>query len=159
MEWIGGYSMTKVEALKEYFDTFDLIDKYNKNNGYTSIEWLDTKGAYFSIVINPTQGTGRIGGDVLGNEIMQTSFMFNTMFPYNSQNYQAIANHSFFEDIIEWVNDNNRNKVFPILEDGEIPMSIEVQQTPYLFGVDPSNLHAQYSIIFQLKYRKLKRRK
>lgn len=151
--------MTKVDSIKNYFNEFPLINEYNRGEGYTSIEWLDTENASFSIVVNPVQGTGSIGADILGNKTMQYSVMLNTMFPYNMDTEQAIANHSFYEDIIEWVDDNNRNKVFPQLNDDELPIGVFVQQTPYLFGVDPSNQYAQYSIIFQYQYKKLKRRK
>ena len=80
------------------------------------------------------------------------------MFKYTQDNVNQITNHSFFEDIVEWVNDNNVDGIFPQLKDNEVPIGLFVQQTPYLFGVDPSNLYAQYTIIFQLQYKKIKRR-
>ena len=151
--------MQLMESMIDYLDTFARIPNYKKNSGYTGIEWLDSEsGAHFSIARNPVQGDGTISRDVLGNRIMQLSVMFSSQFAFNSDIGNASYNHTFFDELIAWIEEQNENKVYPELDDGQVPLGVFVTQTPYLFGVDPSNTKAQYSMIIQLQYKQLRKR-
>jgi hypothetical protein len=143
-----------IESFIEYLNTFQPIEDYLNGDGYVGIEWLRNDGANFDIVRNPTMGSGTIKRDVLGNETKQLSVMFRAFFKYSEEIKTAVENHEFFDNFMDWIEANNKAKVFPVL-DGYRAVGMYITQTPFLFDVDTDNSKAIYSLILQLQYMKL----
>lgn len=143
--------MTVAESMQKYLDDF-LVEL--GRDEYVNIDWLDNSEVNFSISANPEMGDGTIRTDVLGNRLISYSVMYSVIFPYSQELSQSIANSQFFDELIDWIEQNNKDKVYPEMKEGLIPVKVAVQQTPYLFQVGQDNQMAQYTIILQLQYKK-----
>lgn len=145
--------MTISKALLEYFDMFELIERYGEDK-YVSLNWIDS-GIIFGIASNPDPLGGVIRKDVVGNVYKGSTFMFNAYFEYTPAKLAMIENDEFFQELMYWVQKNNKDNVVPSFgeADGRRAISIDVVQTPFLFDVDQDNQHAQYTVTFRLNYK------
>jgi hypothetical protein len=64
---------------------------------------------------------------------------------------QALANHGFFDSVINWIIAQNKSKNFPEIADGEV-ISIMPSMTQYLFEAGANS--GRYQISCKLKYRR-----
>lgn len=143
--------MTRIESMQEYLDNF-LIDR--KSDKWVSIDWLDNEEVSFSITAVPLTDNGYIGQDILGNKDFIFTVMFSAVFDYSEDLEETIGNSTFFEDLEDWIDDNNKNGVFPSLRVDREPEEVLVVQSPYLFQATPDGRKAQYTVLIQLKYKR-----
>lgn len=146
--------MTIQESLLDYFDKFEGITRKGKDK-YTSLEYLGAD-TIFGITTNPDAMGGVISTDVIGNQIKGHSFMFSAYFVYTQDVITMIENSAFFEELMYWIAKNNKQGILPEFNDGRVPLRLELIQTPYLFMVDESGKHAQYTVTYRLVYKERK---
>ena len=142
--------MTLIESMQSYLDGF-LVEL--ERDEWVRIDWLEYEAVSFSISPLPLDNNGIIRRDVVGNVEKSYQVMFSVVFDYTPDLQQQIENSSFFEDLDKWLKKNNKERIFPKLEEGRKPISIGINQTPYLFYVPEDNQVARYTTTIDLRYK------
>lgn len=61
-----------------------------------------------------------INKDILKNEYSQFQFTFDAKLYWNDEENNNIDNSKFLEDFSNWLRENNRKKIFPVIDDENI---------------------------------------
>lgn len=136
-----------IKALRDYIRTCPHLDTFN-NAIRVNVNYLEPDADTYSIEevpINPI-----VKKYVNGDSIRQYAFIFTSREPYGVDIFQNIDNSGFYEKFADWIENNNDNEIFPLLDNGLKPLSIEVTTTGYAFEV--TNDTAQFQIQLRLKY-------
>lgn len=92
---------------------------------------------------------------VNGNEQKQFLFTFSSVENYGSDGSEEnpnISNLNFYENFLKWIKENSKNKILPILEDGQKAEKIEVLTGGYLFNNAADGGTALYQAQLRLVY-------
>lgn len=89
---------------------------------------------------------------VNGDSERQYQFNFTSREFYSIDRLQNIENIEFYENFAAWIEENNRNGIFPDMPSGCHPQEINILSPGYLF--DASMQNARYQIQLQLVYYK-----
>lgn len=89
---------------------------------------------------------------VNGDSERQYQFNFTSREFYSMDRLQNIENTEFYENFAAWIEENNRNGIFPDMPSGCHPQEINILSPGYLF--DASMQNARYQIQLQLVYYK-----
>lgn len=89
---------------------------------------------------------------VNGDSERQYQFNFTSREFYSMDRLQNIENTEFYENFAAWIEENNRNGIFPDMPSGCYPQEINILSPGYLF--DASMQNARYQIQLQLVYYK-----
>ena len=134
---------TIIHSLWDYFLTCPLMGDKKIN-----IDFLPEKSLEYSI--DTTPATEIVKRYVDGSSVRQYLFVIRSVQDYGSDVLQNIANSGFFESLSNWLEEQTRNKNFPILPSGKEPKKIEAQSTGYLFVSGPDT--GKYQIQCRLQY-------
>ena len=139
--------MNILKKIQEYFLTYDKLDADGRiyaNN--TPLEAVN-----YSIIELPS-GNGGVLRTFGQDQVVQFQFSFDAKVLHSSGNdTNNFDNSQFFTDLKAWVEDNNLKGILP-----DIPncQSIEVIQTPYLKGIEPTGQYAIHSMSVRVIYYK-----
>ena len=141
--------MNVIEALKDYFNTYPELETKT-----IFVNFLKEKGSSFSIIPSPVQPltVTNIDGSYTKRFVFQLVGRFN----YSEETKMNIRNSNFFQELEEWVIDNNENDILPELGEGYEPLALRVTSNGYLMGISPDGKTGQYQINFELTYEKEK---
>lgn len=139
--------MNIVKALTDYFKTYPGLETKT-----IFVDFLKEQGSSFTIMPSPTQPVTKYNID--GTYEKQFAFSLIGRFYYSEEIAMNIQNSSFFQEMEEWILDNNQNEVYPDLEDEYQVLGIEVVSNGYLLGISPDGKTGQYEIRFNLNYEK-----
>lgn len=145
-----------IDCIKEYFKTCPHLSELAKINvDYLNIESKDCE--YWSIEQN--EAPIILGENVIGTKThRQCQFVIASRAFFNPlKDTQNIENLHLFENIAEWVYQNNKKRIYPELNDNEIPTSLEVITGGFLYGTDRTNTIARYQMNCKLLYDKEER--
>ena len=137
--------MNLVESLKNYFNTYQGLQEET-----IFVNFLKEKGSSFSIIPSPTQPVTRYNID--GTYEKRFTFSLVGRFNYSQEIRMNIENSSFFQDLEEWLINNNEQDIYPDLGDGYRAFGISVISNGYLLGISPDGKTGQYEIRFELQY-------
>ena len=140
-----------IDNLRNYIRQCPYLDTFN-NAIRVNVNYLEPSPDTYSIEEIPIDPT--VKKYVNGDTIRQYAFIFTSREPYGADVIQNIDNSGFYEKFAEWIEDNNDNEIFPILENGLEALEIKVTSTGYAFAVTEST--AQFQIQLRLKYLKKK---
>lgn len=135
-----------INSIRDYILKCPFID----NLSGLGVDFLSNDTNTYSIEPQPVKSL--ISMHVDGSSERQFVFVFATTFNYSEEIKQNIENSGFFEDFREWIEENNENEVFPILEKGKTPTEIEVMTDGYLYNVANNMKSARYQIQMKLLY-------
>lgn len=136
-----------IDALRNYIRMCPHLDTFN-NAIKVNVNYLEPNTDTYSIEevpINPI-----VKKYVNGDSIRQYAFIFTSREPYGIDVLQNIDNSGFYEKFADWIEVQNDNEIFPLLDNGLEPLSIEVTSTGYAFAVTEDT--AQFQIQLRLKY-------
>lgn len=137
------------DALRDWFRDCPHIQK-----GYRfGVDSLSADPTEYAIYMSPSSiQTGiDITGDVYMNPIQELGFVFASREKHPRDVLQALANHGFYDNVIGWIIQQNKEKNFPDIADGMV-MSIMPSLTQYLFEAGSNS--GRYQISCKLKYRR-----
>ena len=138
--------MTIVESLTNYFKTYPELETKT-----IFVDFLKENGQSFSI--EPTAIRPVMQHFIDGTYEKQFAFTLAGRFNYSEEMIMNIANSEFFEELEEWVIENNENDILPEL-DGYTAISLEITTNGYLVAVDSNRETGTYQIGFILTYGK-----
>ena len=141
--------MNVIEALKSYFNTYPELETKT-----IFVNFLKEKGSSFSIIPSPVQPLTVTNID--GSYTKRFAFQLVGRFNYSEETKMNIRNSNFFQELEEWVIDNNENDILPELGEGYEPLALRVTSNGYLMGISPDGKTGQYQINFELTYEKEK---
>ncbi|WP_099205881.1 hypothetical protein [Scatolibacter rhodanostii] len=135
--------MTIIQGLQEFFLSCPLMGD-NKIN----VDYLPEDGIQYSINTSPATAIIKTYTD--GSTMRQYEFDISSVNPYSSNELQSIANSGFYEELSDWLEQQNRIQNFPILPSEKTPIKIETLSTGYLFTTTPKS--GRYQIQCRLIY-------
>lgn len=142
-----------IECIKEYYQECPYLSELSKIN----VDYLNTESKDFEYwSLEQIDAPIILKKNVLGTKterqclfILASRSFFNPLV-----DKQNIDNLHLFERIAEWTYQNNKKKVFPVLNTGEEVISIEITRGGSLYGTDKSNTIARYQMEGKLIYEK-----
>lgn len=138
-----------VEALRDWFRQCPTISKDNR----FGVDNLSRDPTEYAIYMSPSSlQTGvDITGEVYVKSVQELSFNFASREKHPADVLQALANHGFYNGVINWIIQQNKTKNFPTISDGAI-ISIMPSLTQYLFEAGANS--GRYQISCKLRYRR-----
>lgn len=136
-----------IKALRDYIRTCPHLDTFN-NAIKVNVNYLEADTDAYSIEevpINPI-----VKKYVNGDSVRQYAFIFTSREPYGVDVLTNIDNSGFYEKFADWIENQNDNEIFPLLDNGLETLEIKVTSTGYAFAVTEDT--AQFQIQLRLKY-------
>ena len=133
-----------IDEVRKYMAKCPYLEEYAELN----IEYLQDKVNAYSI--NENAGYNPVvSEDILGNQERQFLFTFDSKLYWNEDIQNNIDNSNFFENFRYWLEENNKNKIYP-----EVEGIYEIGATTngYIFATNANE--AIYRIQCYLKYYK-----
>ncbi|WP_195251859.1 chloramphenicol resistance protein [Romboutsia sp. 1001713B170207_170306_H8] len=136
-----------IKALRDYMRTCPHLDTFN-NAIKVNVNYLESNADTYSIEEVPIEPI--LKKYVNGDSIRQYDFIFTSREPYGVDVLQNIDNSGFYEKFANWIEEQNNNEIFPLLDNGLEVLEIKVTSTGYAFAVTEDT--AQFQIQLKLKY-------
>ncbi|MDU1279215.1 MAG: chloramphenicol resistance protein [Clostridium sp.] len=136
-----------IDALRNYIRTCQHLDTFN-NAVKVNVNYLEGSTDTYSIEEVPTEPI--LKKYVNGDSVRQYIFIFTSRESYGADVLQNIDNSGFYEKFADWIESNNDNEIFPVLDNELEPLEIKVTSTGYVIDVNEDT--ARYQIQLRLKY-------
>lgn len=136
-----------IKSLRDYIRTCPHLDTFN-NAIKVNVNYLEPNTDTYSIEEVPIEPI--LKRYINGDSIRQYAFIFTSREPYGIDVLQNIDNSGFYEKFADWIETQNNNEIFPLLDNGLEPLEIKVTSTGYAFAVTEDT--AQFQIQLRLKY-------
>lgn len=136
--------MAMIEKVREYIATCPYLKEYAELN----VDYLTDKVVTYSV--NESAGYDPvISEDIIGNQEKQFLFTFDSKLIWNEDIQNNIDNSKFYENFREWLENNNRNEIYPDIKG---VYEIGATTSGYIFATNANE--AIYRIQCYLKYYK-----
>lgn len=135
--------MKVIEAIRDYISNCPALETFNIN-----VNYLEDDFDSYSIEETPCDPVLRRYID--GSMKKQCQFVFTSKEPYSADVISNIDNSNFYEEFSNWIETNNKEGIFPSLEEGLEPTQIKVISSPYVITTYEDK--AIYQIQLQLNY-------
>ena len=138
-----------VDAIRSWFRECSAIQKGNR----FGIDHLSQDPTEYAIYMSPSSLASFVDvtGEVCVKSVQELNFNFASREKHTPDVMQALANHGFYDSVINWIIEQNKEKNFPEIPDGSV-ISIMPSMTQYLFEAGSST--GRYQISCKLKYRR-----
>lgn len=138
-----------LDALRDWFRECPVISRWNR----FGVDDLSADPTEYAIYMTPSNlQTGvDITGEVFVKPVQEQNFIFASREKHPRDVLQALANHGFYDGVINWIIRQNKIKNFPEIADGAV-ISIMPSLTQYLFEAGANS--GRYQISCKLKYRR-----
>ena len=117
-------------------------------DGRLQVDFLDAKAIEYTVETVPVNPIVKTYVD--GGTLKQYNFIFASREFFGTDVNQNIENLDFYEQFSAWIETQNKNRAFPVLESGKEAQSIEILTSGYMFEMDSDN--ARYQIQCRLLY-------
>lgn len=137
------------DALRDWFRQCPAVKPENR----FGVDNLNADPTEYAIYLSPSNlSTGvDITGEVFVRPVQELTFIFASREKHPRDVLQALANHGFYDSVIQWVIKQNKTKEFPEIPGGTV-ISIMPTLTQYLFEAGTNS--GRYQISCKLKYRR-----
>lgn len=138
-----------VEAIRNWFRECPCLQKGNR----FGIDYLSADPTEYAIYLSPSALASfvDITGEVCVRPVQELNFVFASREKHPSDVLQALANHGFYNGVIDWIIQQNKDQNFPEISEGSV-ISIMPSLTQYLFEAGANS--GRYQISCKLKYRR-----
>lgn len=138
-----------VESIRNWFRSCPELEAGNR----FGVDFMGENPTEYAIYVTPSSLASSV--DICGNihikDEQEQKFIFASREKHSPDVLQALANHGFYDSVINWIIEQNRTKNFPELPDGEV-IYILPSMTQYLFEAGSST--GRYQIQCTMKYRR-----
>lgn len=137
------------DTLRDWFKACPAVQKGNR----FGLDYLSADPTEYAIYMSPSPLNSYVDitGDVQIRSIQTINFVFASREAHPSDVLQSLANHGFYDNVIEWIIAQNKAKTFPEIEGGKV-LSIMPSLTQYLFEAGTNS--GRYQISCKLTYRR-----
>ena len=138
-----------VEAIRSWFRECPDIGKGNR----FGIDHLSSDPTEYAVYMSPSnlQSFTDVTGEVCLGSVQELNFVFASKLKHTADVLQVLANHGFYDSVINWIIAQNKTKNFPEIAEGTV-ISIMPSTTQYLFEAGANS--GRYQISCKLKYRR-----
>lgn len=133
-----------IESVREYF----LDCPYLEDDVRLNIDFLGDQPLEYGIYSEPISPT--IKKYVDGDELKQFGFIFTTRSHMSGDLVTQLENSAFFDNLIEWIQEQNYKEIYPNLEGERYPTKLEIVTNGYLSSAETGS--SQYQIQMRLVY-------
>jgi hypothetical protein len=142
--------MSLINSIYDYILTCPILKEYN---GYVILNVDYSNGEEVTTYsINETVCNPIVKEYVNGNSENQFLFTISSVEPFGGDADVNADNITFYEKLSKWLKDNNKQKIFPTMEEGQTPTSIKALTGGYLFDNQQDMTKARYCIQCKLIY-------
>lgn len=131
--------MTILDGIREYFLSCNFL-----KDGVLNVDYLPHDVGY-SMEPMPTEPI--IKKYVDGGALKQFQFLFCSREPWGNDTITNIENNGFYEELSQWIENNNIKRFLPNLGNAREPQRIEVLTSGYLMG------NTEDTAIYQIQLR------
>ena len=138
-----------MEKVRDYLYTYEGIGTDSVIYG----DFVPQSPVNFALVKVPSQDGAKVRRFVSGSEVKEYTFSFMAKQNFSQINDATMTNFQnskFFDDLEDWIEQNNKDKVYP---DVNGAFKVEVLQTGFLFDLDDSGQYAAYQMTARLLYK------
>ena len=137
------------DVLRDWFRSCPAVKAENR----FGVDNLNADPTEYAIYMSPSNlATGvDITGEVFVKSVQEQTFIFASREKHPRDVLQALANHGFYDSVIQWIIQQNKTKAFPEISGGTV-ISIMPTLTQYLFEAGANS--GRYQISCKLKYRR-----
>lgn len=136
--------MALIESVRNYIAECPLLVDNNIN-----IDYLGALTGSISVEEVPTQAV--VETMINGDLVCQFDFIIASRFLFSEEVDMAIANSQFWDDLEEWIREQNNAGNLPILDKG-VATDLQVVTSGYLFGISSGMRDARYQIQLKMIY-------
>lgn len=138
------------EALRDWFRSCPSVQKGNR----FGVDHLSADPTEYAIYMSPSplDSYVDITGEVQIRPIQTVNFVFASREAHSSDVLQSLANHGFYDEVIDWIIAQNKSKTFPNIKGCKV-QSIMPSLTQCLFEAGPNT--GRYQISCKLTYRRI----
>ena len=137
-----------IEKIRDYIAQCPYLDEFTAVN----VDYLVDKVKAYSV--NESAGYNPVLETYInGDKMKQFNFSFDAKFYWNEEMQNNVDNSEFFEDFSNWLEENNNNDIFPVIE-GLKPMTIGAITNGFIFATNSDE--AIYRISCRFTYLKEK---
>ena len=133
-----------IESVREYF----LDCPYLEDDVRLNIDFIGDQPLEYGIYSEPISPT--IKKYVDGDELKQFGFIFTTRNYMSGDLVTQLENSAFFDNLIEWIQEQNNKEIYPDLEGERYPTKLEIVTNGYLSSAETGS--SQYQIQMKLVY-------
>ena len=101
--------MSIIESIREYMSECPLLE-----NGNINVDFLSSDNIEYTIETVPCEPV--IKHYIDGSSLRQYEFIVASREFYGTDVVQNIQNSAFYENLAEWIENNSRNKILPVME-------------------------------------------
>lgn len=133
-----------IEAIREYFIKCPYLSELSPVN----VDYLGENVGEYTIDGLPTATTLKEYVD--GAKLKSFDFTIGSRNSFGPDFIEQIENRKTYSKIESWIDDNNKNGIYPFLGEDKIPVRIDITTSGYLFASDVDT--ARYQIQAKLLY-------
>ena len=140
--------MSNLEKVRDYFYLYEGIGTDSIIYG----DYVPENAVNYSIVQSPSNQGGKVRKYIQSGGVKEFNFAFMVKQVYSMRNDADkinFQNSKFFQDLEEWIEDNNTNGIYPEIDGA---FKVEVLSTGFLFDVDDSGQIALYQMTARVLY-------
>ena len=142
-------TVNNIEHLRKWLRACPALLREN----HFRVDYLAEEATEYALYAVPS--TVRFHENVLGehvpNDIQTLDFIFASKENFGANELQNIANYGFYQDVTDWIIDQNSMRNLPEINEGRV-LSIVPTLTPYV--AIPGTNSAKYQIQIKLTYRR-----
>lgn len=137
------------EGIREWFRQCPALAKKSR----FGVDFLSEQPTEYAVYMTPSsiRSSTDLFGNVYVDTVQEQNFIFASRNKHSADVLQALANHGFYDSVINWIIEQNGKKNFPKIDGGEV-MSILPSLTQYLFEAGANT--GRYQISCKMKYRR-----
>lgn len=139
--------MTIIESLSQYFADCPIF-----TGGKIRVDYLGENPADNEVTIDAVPCKPILKQYSDGGSLRQFLFVIGSREYYSEDILQNIINNGLYEDLSEWITQQDRDGNLPQLDGGRFCQSIEALSTAYLLDENPLSNHARYQIQCRILY-------
>lgn len=140
--------VNNIEHLREWFRACPHLNDRNR----LRVDYISEKPTEYSIFATPSTKNYRenVLGELVLTERQTQNYVFMSRNHYGSDTVQNIETEGWYQDIIEWILEQNRLRNFPGINEGEV-VSVTATLTVQVVEASPDN--ALYQIPISITYK------
>lgn len=139
-----------VDALRDWFRECPALKKANR----FGVDHLSADPTEYAIYMSPSSLASYVDitGEVVIESEQEQNFIFASRERHPADVLQALDNHGFYDEVIDWIIQQNQKQTFPEIAAGKV-ISIMPSMTQYLFEAGTNS--GRYQISCKMKYRRI----
>lgn len=136
--------MTLIESVRAWLKTYPPLTA-----GRLNVDFLPEKARTYSVDVTPCRETIKAYLD--GSALKQFDFVLASRDYHSGDAAQNLDNLGFYESFARWVEEQNRRRALPVLDQGRCARWVEVTASGYPFLVDDHGT-ARYQVQLKMVY-------